>query len=103
MLFRSHVTNSGVQIQIFEALGARVPLFAHHSLLVGPDGQTLSKRLGSLSIEGMRADGIEPLAVACHAALVGTSGPTSRLWCANRGTRAPRASKIWICTPLLVT
>ncbi len=68
-----HVTNTGVQVQIFEALGARVPTFAHHSLLVGRDGQTLSKRLGSLSIEGMRADGIEPLAVVCHAALVGTS------------------------------
>ncbi len=68
-----HVTNTGVQIQIFEALGATVPAFAHHSLLVGRDGQTLSKRLGSLSIEGMRDDGIEPMAVACHAALVGTS------------------------------
>ncbi len=68
-----HVTNTGVQIQIFQALGATIPAFAHHSLLVGRDGQTLSKRLGSLSIEGMRADGIEPMAVACHAALVGTS------------------------------
>lgn len=68
-----HVTNTGVQIQIFQALGATVPAFAHHSLLVGRDGQTLSKRLGSLSIEGMRDDGIEPMAVACHAALVGTS------------------------------
>ena len=68
-----HVTNTGVQIQIFEALGAAVPAFAHHSLLVGTDGQALSKRLGALSIEGLRADGIEPMAVACHAALVGTS------------------------------
>ncbi len=68
-----HVTNTGVQIQIFQALGATVPAFAHHSLLVGKDGQTLSKRLGSLSIEGMREDGLEAMAVACHAALVGTS------------------------------
>ncbi len=68
-----HVTNSGVQIQIFEALGAPVPAFAHHSLLVAPDGQALSKRLGALSIESMRDDGIEPMAVASHAALVGTS------------------------------
>ena len=68
-----HVTNTGVQIQIFEALGAEVPAFAHHSLLVGRDGQALSKRLGALSIAGMREDGIEPMAVACHAALVGTS------------------------------
>jgi glutamyl-tRNA synthetase len=68
-----HVTNTGVQVQIFEALGAAVPTFAHHSLLVGRDGQALSKRLGALSIEGLRDDGIEPMAVACHAALVGTS------------------------------
>lgn len=70
-----HVTNTAVQIQIFEALGAPLPQFAHHSLLVGGDGQALSKRLGSLSLAGMRADGIEPLALACHAALVGTSDP----------------------------
>ena len=68
-----HVTNTAVQIQIFEALGAAPPLFGHHSLLVGRDGQALSKRIGSLSLEGMRADGIEPLALACHTALVGTS------------------------------
>jgi glutamyl-tRNA synthetase len=68
-----HVTNTGVQVQIFEALGATVPAFAHHSLLVNRDGQALSKRLGSLSIEGMRADGIEPMSVCSHAALVGTS------------------------------
>jgi glutamyl-tRNA synthetase len=68
-----HVTNTGVQIQIFEAIGAAIPQFAHHSLLVARDGQALSKRLGALSLEGMRADGLEPMALACHAALVGTS------------------------------
>ena len=40
-----HVTNSGVQIDLFEALGAVPPAFAHHSLLIGSDGQALSKRL----------------------------------------------------------
>jgi glutamyl-tRNA synthetase len=68
-----HVTNSGVQIQLFEALGAEPPTFAHHSLLIGADGQALSKRLGDLSVESLRADGLEPLAVLCHAALLGTS------------------------------
>jgi glutamyl-tRNA synthetase len=62
-----------VQIQIFEALGAAPPRFAHHSLLVAADGSALSKRLGALSIEGLRGKGIEPEAVVCHAALVGTS------------------------------
>lgn len=68
-----HVTNTAVQIQIFEALGAEVPAFAHHNLLTGAHGEALSKRLGSLSIRGMREDGLEPLAVMTHAALIGTS------------------------------
>lgn len=68
-----HVTNTAVQIQIFEALGAPVPVFAHHNLLVGADGEALSKRLGSLSIRGFREQGLEPLAVMTHASLIGTS------------------------------
>jgi glutamyl-tRNA synthetase len=68
-----HVTNSAVQIQLFGALGAEAPTFAHHSLLIGADGQALSKRLGDLSVESLRAEGLEPLAVLCHAALLGTS------------------------------
>ena len=68
-----HVTNTAVQIQIFEALGAPVPAFAHHNLLVGADGEALSKRLGSLSIRSFREQGLEPLAVMTHASLIGTS------------------------------
>jgi glutamyl-tRNA synthetase len=68
-----HVTNSGVQVQLFEALGAEPPAFAHHSLLIGADGQALSKRLDSLSIGGFREAGFEPMAVLSHAALIGTS------------------------------
>ncbi len=68
-----HVTNSGVQIQLFEALGGTVPAFAHFSLLVDKDGSALSKRLGSLSVDGLRTDGLEPMAINAHAALIGTS------------------------------
>jgi glutamyl-tRNA synthetase len=68
-----HVTNTAPQIQLFEALGATPPAFGHHNLLVGADGQALSKRDRSLAIEGLRAEGIEPLAVASYAAVVGTS------------------------------
>ncbi len=68
-----HVTNAAVQIEIFEALGARAPGFAHHSLLVGADGKGLSKRLGSLAIAEMRETGLEPMAVVSHGALIGTS------------------------------
>jgi len=68
-----HVTNTGVQIAIFEALAAVPPAFAHHSLLIGADGLALSKRLGTLSVETFREMGLEPMAVLSHAALVGTS------------------------------
>jgi glutamyl-tRNA synthetase len=68
-----HVTNTAVQIQIFEALGAKPPVFAHHNLLVGAQGEALSKRLGSLSIAGLREEGFEPRAVMTHASLIGTS------------------------------
>ena len=68
-----HVVNTAVQIELFEALGGRVPVFAHHSLLVGAGGEALSKRLGSLSIAGLRAAGYEAMAVVSLAALIGTS------------------------------
>lgn len=68
-----HTTNAAVQVEIFEALGAEAPAFAHHSLLVGADGKGLSKRLGSLSIAAMREDGLEAMAVVSHGALIGTS------------------------------
>jgi glutamyl-tRNA synthetase len=68
-----HVTNTAVQLSIFEALAAPPPAFAHHSLLVDTDGRALSKRLGALSVASFRDAGLEPMAVASHAALVGTS------------------------------
>ncbi|HUU25467.1 MAG TPA: glutamate--tRNA ligase [Methyloceanibacter sp.] len=72
-----HVANTAPQIQLFEALGATPPAFGHHNLLVGADGQALSKRDSSLAIEGMRADGLEPLAVTSYAATIGTSDPVA--------------------------
>lgn len=72
-----HVANTAVQIQIFEALGATPPAFGHHNLLTDTDGQGLSKRLGSLSIRHLRETGFEPMAVASHAATIGTSDPVA--------------------------
>jgi glutamyl-tRNA synthetase len=68
-----HVTNTAVQIQIFEALGAPVPVFAHHNLLTTASGEGLSKRLGHLSLRGLREAGLEPQAVASLAVLVGSA------------------------------
>ena len=70
-----HVTNTGAQIEIFEALGADAPGFAHMPLLVGADGAALSKRLGSLSISDMRDEGYEPIAITSHLGRIGTSDP----------------------------
>ena len=70
-----HVTNSGAQIEIFKALSDHLPRFAHTPLLVGRDGKGLSKRLGSLSMDQLRADGIEPLAVTSLLGKIGTSDP----------------------------
>jgi len=68
-----HVTNTAAQIEIFQALGAPAPQFAHHPLLVGAGGEALSKRLGSLSLAQLRDEGLEPMAVASYLAKIGTS------------------------------
>lgn len=70
-----HVTNSGAQIEIFIALGAQPPEMAHMPLLIGADGQGLSKRLGSLSAEQLRNEGYEPLALLSLLSKIGTSDP----------------------------
>lgn len=70
-----HVTNTAAQIEIFQALGAPIPKFAHFPLLVGAGGEALSKRLGSLSLKDLREEGVEPLAVAAYLAKIGTSDP----------------------------
>jgi len=70
-----HVTNTAPQIEIFEALGANLPTFAHYPLFVTAGGEVLSKRLGSLSLRSMREEGIEPLAFVTYVAKIGTSDP----------------------------
>ncbi|WP_412058532.1 glutamate--tRNA ligase [Bartonella sp. DGB2] len=68
-----HVTNTGVQIAIFTALGASIPRFGHINLLTNATGEGLSKRKGALSIRSLREEGFEPMAVASLAVLIGTS------------------------------
>lgn len=69
-----HVSNSAAQIQMFEALGATPPKFAHEALLVAAEGK-LSKRLGSYGAEHLRGEGIEPMAMLSVLARIGTSKP----------------------------
>ncbi len=70
-----HVTNSGAQIEIIEALGGTAPVFGHFSLMLAADGSALSKRLGSLSLQDMRADGVEAMALNSLVARLGTADP----------------------------
>lgn len=69
-----HVSNTAAQVQMFTALGAEPPKFAHEALLVGTEGK-LSKRLGSLGMAELRESGIEPQAVIALLARLGTSDP----------------------------
>ena len=68
-----HVTNTAPQIEIFEALGAPVPAFAHYPLFIMMGGEVLSKRKGSHSIRAMREEGIEALTLDSYLAKIGTS------------------------------
>jgi glutamyl-tRNA synthetase len=68
-----HVTNSGAQIEIIEALGGTVPVFAHFSLMLAADGGALSKRLGSLSLGELRDSGVEAMSLNSLIARLGTA------------------------------
>ncbi len=67
-----HVTNTASQVQMFEALGGKVPAFAHLPLLTGKEGK-LSKRLGSLGVRELREEGVEAMAINSFLAKLGTS------------------------------
>jgi len=76
-----HVTNTAVQIQIIEALSGPVPTFAHLPLLVDADGKSLSKRLGSLSLQALREQGLEPMAINAVLATLGTGDAPRPAFC----------------------
>ena len=73
-----HVSNTATQIQMFEALGAPLPGFAHEALLTGSEGK-LSKRLGSLGVAHFREQGIEPMTILSLLARLGSSQPIEPL------------------------
>jgi glutamyl-tRNA synthetase len=81
-----HVSNSAVQLQMFEALGAPPPRFAHEALLVAGgldaarDGAKLSKRDGASGVAELKARGIEPMALLSLLARLGTSQPVEPHW-----------------------
>ncbi len=71
-----HITNTAGQIQLFQALGGALPVFAHLPLLIDAEGTKLSKRLGTLSIRHLRdEEGIDPVTLAAYLSRMGTSDP----------------------------
>jgi glutamyl-tRNA synthetase len=66
-----HLSNTPKQLLVFEALGARAPVYAHLPLLHGPDGKKLSKRHGAASVQELRDQGYLPEAVVNYIALLG--------------------------------
>lgn len=70
-----HITNTAIQIQIFESLGAKIPDFAHLALIVARDGK-ISKREGGFDIKTLRQEGYEPMSVINLLAQIGTSKST---------------------------
>jgi glutamyl-tRNA synthetase len=70
-----HITNTGVQLDLIEALGGNQAafFFAHLPLLTDADGGKLSKRFDGLSLRSLQRDGVEPSAVTGYLARLGTS------------------------------
>jgi glutamyl-tRNA synthetase len=69
-----HVSNTAAQVQMFDALDAAPPAFAHEALLTGAEGK-LSKRMGATDVDHWRETGVEPHALAAKLARIGTSLP----------------------------
>jgi nondiscriminating glutamyl-tRNA synthetase len=68
-----HISNTPRQILLYEALGFSPPIFAHLSLVMGPDHSPLSKRHGATSVDEFRSKGYLPEAVVNYLALIGWS------------------------------
>lgn len=70
-----HTSNTALQTPMFTALGGEIPQFAHLPLMVGEDGDKLSKRIGSLGISQLRDEGIEAQSLNCYLTALGHSTP----------------------------
>lgn len=68
-----HINNTPRQINLYRALGAEPPEFAHVPMILGPDGQRYSKRHGAMSVLGWREQGYVPSAMINYLARLGWS------------------------------
>jgi len=69
-----HLPNTPRQVLIYRALGADIPRFAHHPLLLSPTGEKLAKREGATRTVDLREAGMTPEAVVTYLATIGTAG-----------------------------
>lgn len=70
-----HLSNTARQVLIYQALGFKLPTFAHLSMVMGSDNTKLSKRHGSTSLVQFREEGYLPEALLNYLALLGWSPP----------------------------
>ena len=91
-----HLSNTPRQILIYEALGFAVPVFAHLSMILGPDGKKLSKRHGAASVEEFCERGYLPDAMVNFLALLGWSldGETTTHRPRRRCARSSRLERV---------
>ena len=68
-----HVTNSGIQVEMFKCLEKEPPIFGHHPLLVDENGDPFSKRNSAASVKGLMEENYEPMAINSLNASIGTS------------------------------
>lgn len=73
-----HLPNTPKQIQIYVALGAKLPFFAHLPMILGPDKSKLSKRHGATSVVEYQQQGFLPQAITNYLSLLGWSHPEGK-------------------------
>ena len=72
-----HVTNTAAQVELFQALGYHVPNFIHLPLMLGSQGEKLSKRIGGLTLQELRDEGFEPGAIFAQLTKLGSNETAS--------------------------
>jgi len=96
-----HVNNTPRQINILQALGAELPVYAHVPMILGPDGDKLSKRHGAVSVLQYRDDGYLPEAMLNYLARLGWSHGDDELFSAAQlqqwfdGTHLSKSAAQW--------
>ncbi len=73
-----HLSNTALQIMLYKALKFEIPVFAHHSLILGKDRTKLSKRHGAVSVKEFRRRGILPEALLNYLSLLGSSAENGK-------------------------